>query len=179
LLCVFVFNSLGACLLRELVWILPHYLYCCSCLLYNHRGIPLPKKNIDPFNANSLVLQHGVEDRFCWKDGNFTCDFSTYAVWNSIRYRLPEVDWVNIVWFSQCIPKHAFLVGLIMRGKLLTQDRLLSWNTSTHRNMNMMCCMLCYSNIDSHSHLFFGCKYSARIWDCVRAKAYMNDVDPI
>ncbi|KAJ0847636.1 putative reverse transcriptase zinc-binding domain-containing protein [Helianthus annuus] len=93
----------------------------------------------------------------------------------SFRIRV-EVDWCRIVWFGQCIPRNAFLLWLIMRRKLLTQDKILSWDFSRRKNMNMMCCLLCYANHDSHSHLFFECKFSTQVWLLVRQKAGMGSV---
>ncbi|XP_035834095.1 uncharacterized protein LOC118482633 [Helianthus annuus] len=65
-----------------------------------------------------------------------------------------------------------------MRKKLLTQDIILQWDFSRRKNMNMMCCLLCYENHDSHKHLFFECKFSAQVWNMVRYKAGMDSVDP-
>ncbi|XP_021985819.1 uncharacterized protein LOC110882016 [Helianthus annuus] len=117
-------------------------------------------------------------DRIMWRDGSDRKDFSTSCVWNTIRYKETEVEWSAIVWFNQCIPRHAFLMWLIMRGKLLTQDKILSWDLSRRKNMNMMCCLLCYANHDSHSHLFFECNYSAKVWDMVKRKVGMDSVQP-
>ncbi|XP_021979811.1 uncharacterized protein LOC110875927 [Helianthus annuus] len=66
---------------------------------------------------------------------------------------------------------------LIMRRKLLTQDIILQWDLSRRKNMNMMCCLLCYENVDSHEHLFFECSFSSKVWLMVREKAGMANVD--
>ncbi|XP_021993774.1 uncharacterized protein LOC110890468 [Helianthus annuus] len=63
-----------------------------------------------------------------------------------------------------------------MRRKLLTQDKILSWDFSRRKNMNMMCCLLCYANHDSHNHLFFECKFSTEVWHKVRLKVGMVSV---
>ncbi|XP_021969697.1 uncharacterized protein LOC110864814 [Helianthus annuus] len=105
-------------------------------------------------------------------------EFSSFSVWNSLRITQQEVDWAVVIWFPQCIPKHAFLVWLIMRKKLLTQDKILKWGLERRKNMNMMCCLLCYADIDSHDHLFFECKFSAHVWSLVRSKVGMDTVDP-
>ncbi|KAF5756243.1 hypothetical protein HanXRQr2_Chr17g0812331 [Helianthus annuus] len=44
--------------------------------------------------------------------------------------------------------------------------------------MNMMCCLLCYADNDSHTHLFFECKYSSQVWISIRQKAGMESVNP-
>jgi hypothetical protein len=40
--------------------------------------------------------------------------------------------------------------------------------------MNMLCCLLCYSNIDSHKHFFFECPYSITIWNLACHKAELG-----
>ncbi|XP_021991021.1 uncharacterized protein LOC110887757 [Helianthus annuus] len=116
-------------------------------------------------------------DCLLWKDENDLHEYSSSTVWQSIRYREPEVDWVNIVWFAQCIPRHVFLMWLVMRRKLLTQDKILQWDFSRRKSMNMMYCLLCYENYDSHDNLFFERKLSTQVWKAVRDKAGMKDVD--
>ncbi|XP_022042320.1 uncharacterized protein LOC110944986 [Helianthus annuus] len=117
-------------------------------------------------------------DRLLWKDGSDINEFSSSGVWHSLRHREPEVDWGSIVWFGQCIPRHAFMMWLIMKGKLLTQDKILQWDLSRRKNMNMMCCLLCYQNVDSHPHLFFECKYSTQVWRKVRDRVGMSSIAP-
>ncbi|XP_022024349.1 uncharacterized protein LOC110924666 [Helianthus annuus] len=118
------------------------------------------------------------QDRLVWKDGTDLTEFSSSIVWHSVRYKEPEVNWCNIVWFSQCIPRHAFMMWLVMKSKLLTQDKILKWDISRRKNINMMCCLLCYENFDSHPHLFFKCKFSSQVWHKVRQKVGMSSVNP-
>ncbi|XP_022003027.1 uncharacterized protein LOC110900447 [Helianthus annuus] len=123
-----------------------------------------------------LSIQQNKDDKLFWRQGDLLHDFSTARAWDSFRHRELEVEWCRIVWFGQCIPRHAFLMWHIMRRKLLTQDKILSWDFSRRKNMNMMCCLLCYANHDSHNHLFFECKFSDQIWHKVRHKAGMESV---
>ncbi|XP_021998022.1 uncharacterized protein LOC110895063 [Helianthus annuus] len=67
--------------------------------------IQLDQVNIDPNKS----------DRIVWRDGDHVSDISASCVWSSIRYAEPEIDWCSIVWFPQCIPRHAFFMWLIMR----------------------------------------------------------------
>ncbi|KAJ0955627.1 putative reverse transcriptase zinc-binding domain-containing protein [Helianthus annuus] len=116
------------------------------------------------------------KDSVKWRDGDAMRDVSASCIWESLRYSVTEVNWTEIVWFAQCIPKHSFLMWLIMRNKLLTQDIILQWDISRRKNMNMLCCLLCYQNHDSHKHLFFECKYSTQVWNMVRVKAGMDNI---
>ncbi|XP_021986390.1 uncharacterized protein LOC110882755 [Helianthus annuus] len=118
-----------------------------------------------------------VTDRVFWKEGNDLSDLSSSSVWKSVRTREVDVDWFTIVWFSQCIPRHAFLMWLIMQGKLLAPDKISQWDFARRKNMNMICCLLYYADVDSHAHLFFECNFSAQVWNSVRSKAGMAYVD--
>ena len=123
-----------------------------------------------------MNLQVDKRDELVWKANNQELTFSSTTVWESIRSREQNVEWVKGVWFAQCIPRHAFNLWLIMRGKLLTQDRILQWPPARRKNMNMMCCSLCTADFDSHSHLFFECPYSSQVWCNIRRLASMQDV---
>ncbi|XP_071728183.1 uncharacterized protein [Rutidosis leptorrhynchoides] len=64
------------------------------------------------------------------------------------------VTWVDVVWFSQCIPRHAFMVWLLMGERLKTQDRLKEWERNLNSNARLLC-SLCKEQEDTHAHLFF------------------------
>ncbi|GJX43971.1 putative reverse transcriptase domain-containing protein [Tanacetum coccineum] len=87
--------------------------------------------------------------------------FSVYHVWNSIRPRDNEVPWFNFVWFSNCIPRHAFNMWLIIKKRLKTQDMLSHWDVADGLPL---VCPLCEAQPDSHDHLFFECSFSSQIW---------------
>uniref|UniRef100_A0A251VET6 Putative reverse transcriptase zinc-binding domain-containing protein n=1 Tax=Helianthus annuus TaxID=4232 RepID=A0A251VET6_HELAN len=142
---------------------------------------PIAWRDLFPvlIQIDQVSLDPMKNDRLLWKDGNDLNGFSTSGAWHSLRHREPDVDWCKIVWFAQCIPRHAFMMWLIMKRKLLTQDKILQWDLSRRKNMNMMCCLLCFENFDSHPHLFFECKYSAQVWTLIRDKGGMNSVSPI
>ncbi|XP_022030707.1 uncharacterized protein LOC110931630 [Helianthus annuus] len=151
--------------------------------IYSHGSWSWPMAWRDLFpvliQLDQLHLNPTKPDRLLWRDGTDKFDFSSSGVWHSIRHKDPEVNWCNIVWFSQCIPRHAFMMWLVMKGKLLTQDKILNWELSRRKNMNMMCCLLCYKNFDSHAHLFFECEYSSQVWLIIRNKVGMSTVRPI
>jgi hypothetical protein len=130
---------------------------------------------IDP---KQYSLNPSSVDYIRWKDGSRIIEFSTSAAWNSVRISTDEVNWAHLVWSPHCIPRHSFILWLILGGKLLTQDKILSWNMSRRKNMNMMCCLLCFSNVDSHDHLFFECTYFSSIWSVIAPLACMESVLP-
>ena len=86
--------------------------------------------------------------------------FSVAQAWNAIRPRAPEVDWFDVVWFSECIPHHVFLIWLLIGEKLKTQDKIHAWEIVDSVNLEDMRCPLCNLQRDSHSHLLFECIFS-------------------
>ncbi|GKC27351.1 VIER F-box protein 2 [Tanacetum coccineum] len=73
----------------------------------------------------------GYDDVRLWRDsqGNLK-PFSVACAWDSVRLRADVVDWYHLVWFPQCIPRHAFHLWLVAKQKLKTQDRLRQWDVS-------------------------------------------------
>lgn len=100
-------------------------------------------------NMDQITIAEGVDDMLVWKIDSTHYPFSINLVWQSIETMEQRVEWCKGVWFSQCLPKHAFILWLILREKLLTQEKMMGWNNSRKQNMNMMCCLLCYANYDS------------------------------
>ncbi|XP_071728526.1 uncharacterized protein [Rutidosis leptorrhynchoides] len=73
----------------------------------------------------SLPSVQGGNDQIHWRgnDGALV-PFSTAHVWNAIRPTGNIVSWFSVVWFSQCIPRHAFLLWLVMGERLKTHDKM-------------------------------------------------------
>ncbi|GJW50278.1 reverse transcriptase zinc-binding domain-containing protein [Tanacetum coccineum] len=82
---------------------------------------------------------------------------------------LPNVAWGKLVWFTQCIPSHMFIVWLAIQGRLQTQDRMVLWN-----NGYKMRCSLRNVCMESHAHLFFNCPNSGKIWDSLKLIIHEN-----
>ncbi|XP_022042313.1 uncharacterized protein LOC110944979 [Helianthus annuus] len=117
-------------------------------------------------------------DKLIWKDGqHMQKEFSASEVWDNIRSRGEEVNWAELVWFSQCIPRHSFHMWLVIKNKLKTQDRMRIWDAGSATNLNLMCCPLCRKGKDSRDHLFFQCAYGEQVWNMVKTMAYMDVVD--
>ncbi|GKB66961.1 hypothetical protein Tco_0928373 [Tanacetum coccineum] len=97
------------------------------------------------------------------------------VVWHSFRPRDVKVDWVDVVWFSICIPRHAFNLWLVIKKKLKMQDRLSSWDVNGSLAMSYP---LCESQPDSHEHLFFECSFSMQVWRHMRDFVGLSHVQP-
>ena len=82
----------------------------------------------DFLNVPVPSLIEDVEDKGIWinRKGKEK-DFSVKEVWKNIRHNSFKVIWSRHVWFSQCIPRHAFIVWMALKGKLKTQDSISKW----------------------------------------------------
>lgn len=114
----------------------------------------------------TVPLLSDNKDRAVWIDSNGkVTEYPVKIAWESLRDSWPKVDWSHVVWFSQCTPKHAFILWLAIQGKLLKHDRMVAW----HQGDDLKC-SLCNNCIDSHRHLFFDCVFSTKVWKEVKSK---------
>nr|GEZ62090.1 hypothetical protein [Tanacetum cinerariifolium] len=86
-------------------------------------------------------------------------DFSVSNVWADLAEVKPIVSWHKLVWFSQSISHHAFMVWLAVNHRLKTLDRIAVWQENVVTK-----CSLCEVGSESHNHLFFECRYSLEVW---------------
>ncbi|KAJ0879197.1 putative reverse transcriptase zinc-binding domain-containing protein [Helianthus annuus] len=121
-------------------------------------------------------LNANDHDRLVWcTNGGRKTEFSTSTTWDDLRHSHNEVQWASIVWFPQAIPRHSFLLWLLVLRKLKTHDVMSRWN-SGNMNLNLLCCSLCSRGPDSHEHLFFECDEAKNIWYGVRGRAGMGAI---
>lgn len=106
-------------------------------------------------------LRVNVEDVSLWRRrSGFKDKFSTQETWFLTRTSYDHIDWVHAVWFSQIIPKYAFITWLAMLDRLTTMDRVTRWNSGVD-----VTCALCKNAAEFRSHLYFECSYSSQIWE--------------
>ncbi|GKC93942.1 hypothetical protein Tco_1159384 [Tanacetum coccineum] len=121
-------------------------------------------------------LSLGVHDKLEWRlRSGSTKPFAVSTVWQFIRPRDVKVTWVDVVWFPNCIPRHAFNLWLVIKRKLKTQDNLRSWDVSSSLAISYP---LCESQPDSHEHLFFACSFSTQVWLHLRDLAGLSHIPP-
>ncbi|GJW60012.1 RNA-directed DNA polymerase, eukaryota, reverse transcriptase zinc-binding domain protein [Tanacetum coccineum] len=112
------------------------------------------------FHLPSPLIFHDRQDKVLWKNRNeLIGPFSVKAAWVDLSIPNPAVPWYKIIWFSQNIPRHAFMLWLAINKRLNTQDRVAVWN-----KVDELKCPLCFVVKDDHNHLFFGCDFSSRVW---------------
>ncbi|XP_021991701.1 uncharacterized protein LOC110888484 [Helianthus annuus] len=126
-----------------------------------------------PWLVSSNIHQYNAlrEDKFMWKMENGKLEeYAVKRVYKTLCMNGPKVLWSSAIWFSQNIPKHAFILWLAFKFRLLTQDRLLKWGYEGDLR-----CALCRKCPDSHRHLFFECEYALAVWRRCKVFGRMND----
>ncbi|GJX82267.1 hypothetical protein Tco_0331748 [Tanacetum coccineum] len=125
------------------------------------------------------ALGSSRQDNMKWRDSNDNiCEFSVKLAWEELRSRRNKVLWFHTVWFSHCIPRHAFHLWLVMIRSLKMHDKPKPWDVGPATDLSQLSCSLCEMQADSHEHLFFECTYSSQVWNYVRMYAGMENVNP-
>ncbi|XP_071739744.1 uncharacterized protein [Rutidosis leptorrhynchoides] len=106
-----------------------------------------------PMLANIAVLDKSKHDSVRWRD----------TEGDLINFR-----WYNSVWFPQCIPRHAFVIWLLVKEKLKTHDHLKPWDKRPQEADSGLVCLLYKRQPDSQTHLFFECPFASQIWGRIK-----------
>ncbi|XP_071708937.1 uncharacterized protein [Rutidosis leptorrhynchoides] len=141
--------------------------------LVDHNVLRWPPDLLHKYPTLSTIncpMLTNEKDYTVWKYNDKVVEFSVFHAWNAIRPQAPVVDWFPIVWYSQCIPCHAFLLWMVIKKKLKTQDRLRDWEVQNGSNL---VCVFCKRCVETHEHLFFECEYSAAVWMKVKTRIQM------
>jgi hypothetical protein len=70
----------------------------------------LTKCSLEQLSRNS---KQAAGDCYWWIRSS--CLDSCAETWDQLRVKLPAVEWHKVVWFSQAIPRHAFILWLALR----------------------------------------------------------------
>ena len=73
-----------------------------------------------------VEVRFGVGDHPIWivsKTGGFVSS----DTWWALRDKKDQIEWWKLVWFPFAIPKHAFILWLAIKDKLVTGVRLMQW----------------------------------------------------
>lgn len=117
------------------------------------------------------IFSSEEDDQFLWQIGeNVPKDsFSSSDMWNHLYNQLPAVPWYKSVWFSDMIPKHAFLSWLTAHDRLSTRDRMIRWGSQVSP-----LCPLCDRANECRQHLFFDCSYSKEVWSFFYSRLHLS-----
>lgn len=118
---------------------------------------------------STITITEFVDELEWWPGNQKELRYQTGAIYNMLRPHGATVSWHNEVWFSGGIPKHMFLVWLMVRNRCPTRDRLLSWGLQTDSR-----CLLCNVADESIAHCFFECSVAWEIWKTIAVRCNFN-----
>nr|VDD43563.1 unnamed protein product [Brassica oleracea] len=99
-------------------------------------------------------------DKFFWTvDGIKLSKFSAPKTWQQCRPREPPKEWSKLIWFSGCVPKHAFNMWIAQLDRMPVRTRLERWGVTDASN-----CPVCLFGIETRDHILLTCGYSSEIW---------------
>ncbi|XP_033134262.1 uncharacterized protein LOC117127725 [Brassica rapa] len=87
---------------------------------------------------------------------------------HQLRWRF---QWSKIVWFSQGVPRYAFITWLAIRDRLSTGHRTSQWGQPQR-------CLYCGEPDETRDHLFFACPFTFTLWLKVVGNLFGIDPDP-
>lgn len=83
-------------------------------------------------------------------------------IYNFFREHADIYKWHKITWEVLSVPKHAFILYLISLNALSTTDNM------KKRGIQMASkCVMCDEDEENADHLFFKCKMTNKIWNCI------------
>ncbi|XP_022040990.1 uncharacterized protein LOC110943555 [Helianthus annuus] len=63
-----------------------------------------------------VTIDQTRQDRLEWKTSSGqSVEFNTATAWDAIRFKQNEVSWAKLAWFPQAIPRHSFLMWLLVQ----------------------------------------------------------------
>uniref|UniRef100_A0A803PWX2 Reverse transcriptase domain-containing protein n=1 Tax=Cannabis sativa TaxID=3483 RepID=A0A803PWX2_CANSA len=83
--------------------------------------------------------------------------FSISNTYHLLFIRPEKKDWCKHVWDRLVIPKHKFILWLVLLDRLKTKDRVCRYDPQVDPT-----CLLCGKADESVQHLFFQCEYSSK-----------------
>lgn len=109
-----------------------------------------------------------LPDQPIWQlnpDGEFTIQ----SAWNHWRSKFDKVVWHKLIWGPNSIPRVSFIVWMAIHERLNTGDRLQLFGL-----VPSSVCPFCQQSNENHSHLFFDCLFTAKIWHAIKTKCNVN-----
>ncbi|XP_071692649.1 uncharacterized protein [Rutidosis leptorrhynchoides] len=124
----------------------------------------------DLFDLPTPLLIADRKDRCLWKSkSGKTSNFSVKQDWKDISDDWDDAKWSKLVWFSQCIPRHSFIMWVALHGKLRTRDKFM--RVESNENLKCPFCNVCK---DNHNHLFFERDYPKVVWHELKSLARLD-----
>lgn len=125
---------------------------------------------LDVISFLTTVSLNTEDDYHEWVvNGKVSNRYNTGEIYTYLRGEIEEVKWAPVVWPQRGIPRHGFHAWLVTKDRLPTRDRLLSWGLQVPP-----LCLLCNSQPESRSHLFWDCGFAFDLWSQVAARCNLS-----
>ncbi|GFS35505.1 hypothetical protein Acr_00g0040240 [Actinidia rufa] len=89
-------------------------------------------------------------------------DLHSKLAYDYFRPKANKLKWPTVIWSNYTTPKHAFILWLAMKERLLTKDRLPDPGAD-------QTCLLCRTENETTEHLFFQCNFVRQIWSPIKS----------
>ncbi|XP_056692000.1 uncharacterized protein [Spinacia oleracea] len=83
--------------------------------------------------------------------------YSIKEVYNLIQTQADKTQWARYVWNRLSIPKHRFILWMLIWDRLKTRDKLFNYGVCADN-----LCSFCGDAVETSAHLFFDCVYNKR-----------------
>ncbi|KAL0404367.1 UNVERIFIED_CONTAM: hypothetical protein Sradi_2077500 [Sesamum radiatum] len=124
-------------------------------VLWNiHRRRQIRCRFISAFGTSEATIQ-------CMADWSNTKGLETSKAYEYFKPKLTRQLWKAAIWKAFIPLKYSFILWLGLRSRLATRNRL-AFLQDEHS------CSLCINTLESASHLFFACPFSAYVWSHIR-----------
>ena len=120
-----------------------------------------------------LVINGTDRDGVLWRNGpdDYGDRFIASSTWHQIRQHRGKTPWSKLVWFSQGVPRFAFITWLAFRDRLSTGHRTSKWGQTQG-------CLFCGEPDETREHIFFACPYTYTLWLEVVGNLFGVEPDP-
>ncbi|XP_057509147.1 uncharacterized protein LOC130791836 [Actinidia eriantha] len=88
-------------------------------------------------------------------------DLQSKLAYDYFILKASKLYWLKVIWINYAILKHAFILWLAMKEKLLTKDRLYDLEAD-------QICSLCRTENEITEHLFFQCSFVRQVWNAIK-----------
>lgn len=79
--------------------------------------------------------------------------------------------WCKLIWFSNAIPRCAFISWLAIRDRLSIKERL-----ATRGIGNDTLCVMCSNAVENRDNLLFECYFTQRIWRRIKHWCHQDNI---
>lgn len=90
--------------------------------------------------------------------------YSIKGVYKMLCGEVERVDWDNVVWNRNALPKHRFFMWLTMKQRMHTMEKMYRVGVSSDP-----LCLISGLENESQDHLFFSCRYSMTVMEKINS----------